>query len=248
MRHHPRRHRFVDQILRRVAPLLQTQNVSAAKPGGAILKDLSLTIKPGGINILAGDAGCGKNLLFRLFSLLERPERGEVFVEGAPTVELNDEERAAVRNRRFGFVFTAPFLLGGFSAIENVAMPLFRISHVDPEPARKRSETLLDFVGLRHAAEIRVDELRACDQFRVALARALINEPTVLFVEDLDRGEEQRASGDFHDLLRESCARFGTTVLATAAREFMPGVYDRRIVLCAGAIESDQCGAKPLNA
>jgi lipoprotein-releasing system ATP-binding protein len=231
-----------------VAALLETQNVSAAKPGGATLKDLSLTIQQGGINILAGDAGCGKNLLLRLFSLLERPERGEVFVEGAPTVELNDEERAAVRNRRFGFVFTAPFLLGGFSAIENVAMPLFRISHVDPEPARRRSESLLDFVGLRHAAEIRVDELRGCDQFRVALARALINEPTVLFIEDLDREEEQRGSGGFHDLLRESCARFGTTVLATAAREFTPGLYDRRIVLCAGSIESDQCGAEPMNA
>jgi lipoprotein-releasing system ATP-binding protein len=207
------------------------------------LSDLSLTIEPGGLNLLTGDDGCGKNLLLRIFGLLERPQRGEVFFQGAPTTELGDDARTDVRNRRFGYVFSAPFLLGSFSAIENVAMPLFRIARVDPLAARVRSEALLDFVGLGHASKSRVDELPPCQQLRVALARSLVNEPAALFVEDLDRDERTDASGSFTALLRQTASRFGATVVATARRDFCPGEHDRRIVLAAGRVESDGRGA-----
>ncbi|HEX5176550.1 MAG TPA: ATP-binding cassette domain-containing protein, partial [Chthoniobacteraceae bacterium] len=76
-----------------MAPLFETQNLStAARPGGGTgLSDLSLTIEPGGLNLLTGDTGCGKNLLLRIFGLLERPQRGEVFFQGTPTTELGDD-------------------------------------------------------------------------------------------------------------------------------------------------------------
>ena len=238
----------MDQVLTLVAPLLQTQNVSATRPGGATLHDLSLTIEQGGLHILAGDIGSGKNLLLRLFGLLERPQRGEIFVEGAPTADLGDEARTAVRNRRFGYIFNAPFLLGGFTAIENVAMPLFRISHVDPTMARHRSEELLDFVGVREAADVQVDELPRSTQLRVALARSLVNEPTALFVEDLARDEQPHSNGSFSGLLRQASSHFGATVVATAPREFAPAEQDRRILLCAGRVESDGRGAPSVNA
>jgi len=232
----------VDQILKSVAPLFETHSVSAVKPGGATLNDLSLTIEQGGLHILAGDEGCGKNLLLRIVGLLERPLRGEVFFQGAPTAELGDDARTDVRNRRFGYVFSAPFLLGSFTAIENVAMPLFRISRVDPTAARVRSEELLEFVGLRHAAELRVGDLPPREQLRVALARSLVNEPAALFVEDLDRDERCDASESFLRLLRQTCARFGATVVATAPRDFPSGEHDRRVVLAGGRIESDGRG------
>jgi lipoprotein-releasing system ATP-binding protein len=238
----------MDSVLNRVAALFETQNVSAVKPGGAALSDLSLTIPQGGLHILAGDEGCGKNLLLRIFGLLDRPLRGEVFFEGAPTTELGDEARTDVRNRRFGYVFRAPFLLGNFSAIENVAIPLFRIARADPASARQRSEELLEFVGLGASAKLRVDELPRGEQLRVALARSLVNAPAALFVEGLDRDEQHDASGSFTALLRQTSARFGATIVATAPRDFCPGEHDRRIVLAGGRVESDRRGAPPSHA
>lgn len=223
----------------RAAPILEARNVCCARDGSAPLRDISLTIDPASFNVLIGEAGAGKNLLLRVLGLLEKPEAGEVFVEGRPTTPLSADARADMRNLHFGYLFAAPFLLAAFSAVENVAMPFFRISHVDPPHARVRSEELLGFVDLQTAAQVPVGQLTLGQQLRVSLARSLVNRPVALFVENLDALLDGDESHRFNALLRLTCARFSTAIVATVSPHFHVEKDDRRIKLVIGTVAGD---------
>lgn len=181
-----------------------------------------------------GEPESGHELLLRVVGLLEVPEAGEVFVDGESMSGQTEEARLKLRERRLGFVFTAPFLLPAFTVIENVAMPLFKVSDVEPAEARRRSDALLDFAGLLEFSEVPCAELTTFTQLRVSLARALVNEPTALLVESLDSalaGEELRV---FSALLRLAATRFGIAVLATASPRFVAEPGDRIVVVADG--------------
>jgi ABC-type lipoprotein export system ATPase subunit len=223
----------------RPPPILEARNVCCLRDGSATLRDISLTIDPASFNVLIGEVGSGKNLLLRVLGLLETPELGEVFVEGRPTTPLSADARADMRNLHFGYLFAAPFLLAAFSAVENVAMPFFRISHVDPPHARVRSEELLGFVDLQTAAQVPVGELTLGQQLRVSLARSLVNRPVALFVENLDTLLDGDESHRFNALLRLTCARFSTAIVATASPHFHVEKDDRRIELVIGTVAGD---------
>lgn len=192
----------------------------------------------GRFHLLAGEPDSGHELLLRVLGLLEVPETGEVIIDGEPVCGLTEEARLKLRERRLGFVFTAPFLLPAFTAIENVAMPLFKVSDVEAAEARRRSDALLDFVGLLDFAEIACADLSPFTQQRVSLARALVNEPSALLIESLDAG----LSGDelrvFSTLLRLAAAQFGVAVIATVSRQFAPEPGDWRVEVADGALLS----------
>jgi len=218
---------------------LQLCAVSGLGQEGESVGGLDASFAPARFHVLRGPAGCGKNLLLRWLGLLQAPEAGDVLVQGSPTRALSEEARADLRTQRFGFVFAAPFLLSTFSVIENVAMPLFKVSQVTPEEARRRTEELLAFVGLADAAEQPVEELTACAQYRVAVARGLVNEPSFLMVEDLDGTLAAEELHAFVELLHRAGERFGTTIVATASPT-LPLLWPHRVLdLAAGAIVSD---------
>lgn len=190
----------------------------------------------GVFHLLAGGSDSGHELLLRVLGLLELPEEGEIFVEDEAVHALDEETRRKLRERRLGFVFAAPFLLPAFTVIENVAMPLFKVSDVEPAEARLRSEALLDFAGLMTLAQTPCAELAPLEQQRVSLARALVNEPSALLVESLDStlaGEDLRT---FAALLREAAARFDIAVVATASPQFVAEPDDRIIEVTNGTV------------
>jgi ABC-type lipoprotein export system ATPase subunit len=192
------------------------------------------TFARGVFHLLMGEAGAGHESLQRVLGLLDVPVAGEVLVEGEPVSGLNEDARLKLRERRLGFVFTAPFLLPAFSVIENVAMPLFKVSDVEPPEARRRSDALLEFAGLLDLAEASCADLAPLDQHRVSLARALVNEPAALFIESLDSalaGEELRT---FAALLRRAAAQFDIAVLATASPRFAREPGDRILEVADG--------------
>ena len=197
----------------------------------------------GAFHLLVGTVESGHELLLRVLGLLEVPETGEVFVEGISVRGLTDEARLKLRERRLGFVFTAPFLLPAFTVIENVAMPLFKISDVEAAEARQRSDALLDFVGLLDLAEVSCVELPPLAQHRVSLARALVNEPAALLIEGLDSalaGSDLRA---FSALVRAAATRFGIAVIATASPDIAQETGDRIVAVADGAVS---CGGQLL--
>lgn len=189
--------------------------------------------------MLRGATDGGKSALFRFAGLMESPGEGEVFIQGNSTAGLTEEARTELRTRRLGFAFAAPFLLSSFNVIENVAMPLFKISQVDSEEARRRTEAMLEFVGLRHAIEARVDDLTEPAQFRVALARGLVNEPAALLVENLDAVLSGSDLEDYVELLRKAAAVFGMPVIATASPNLKTQPGDRVLEICDGVIARD---------
>ena len=222
-------------------PALELRHVSH----GLALRDVSAVFAPGCVHLLRGDADSGKDALLRVLGLLERPDRGEVLLRGQPTSTLDDTARAALRSHECGFVFAASFLLAGFSIIENVAMPLFKISQVGPEAARRRTVAVLDFVGLAGAMEAPAAELPPTAQRRVSLARALVNEPAAVFVEELDAGLPDADLHDFTTLLRGACDRYDVTVIATASPTCPVHPQDRVLELAEGVIRSDREALRP---
>lgn len=213
----------------------------ACQRGAVTLRAEQAAFAAGAFHLLLGEVDSGHELFLRVLGLLEVPEAGEVFVEGDPVRELSEAARLKLRERRLGFVFTAPFLLPAFSVIENVAMPLFKVSDVEPPEARRRSESLLEFAGLSDCTETRCGDLAPLAQHRVSLARALVNQPAALLVENLDAalvGDDLRV---FSALVRQAALRFGIAVIATATPGFTPDSTDRIIEVTDGAA---LCGDK----
>ncbi len=193
-----------------------------------------LAFAPGTFHLLLGEAGSGHELLLRVLGLLETPDAGELVVEGEPIAGLDEDARRKLRERRLGFVFTAPFLLPALSVIENVAMPLFKVSGVDLAAARERSEALLAFAGLAELGNAPCGELAPLAQHRVSLARALANEPAALLVESLDSALAGEDLDAFAALLRQAVGQFGLAVIATASPRFVAAPDDFVIEVSAG--------------
>ncbi|HYR58490.1 MAG TPA: ATP-binding cassette domain-containing protein [Chthoniobacteraceae bacterium] len=204
--------------------------------GPVALRATHAAFVPGVFHLLQGAPDSGHELLLRVLGLLELPDAGDVLVEENSTRDLGDEARLKLRERRLGFVFAAPFLLPAFSVIENVAMPLFKISDVNPPEARQRSEALLEFAGLLDLAQTPCAELAPLAQHRAALARALVNDPAALLVEALDSTLADVELRVFAALLRQAAASFSIAVIAAASPRFVPDVADRVIEVRDGAV------------
>jgi ABC-type lipoprotein export system ATPase subunit len=208
-------------------------------PEPTVLHDLSLGFAQGSLTLLCGPAGCGKNLFLRVLGLLSLPDAGEVLLHGQPTSTLAPAERAAIRGREFGYLFAESFLLPGFSVIENIVMPLFKVFAMNPDEARARAEKWLEFTGLAEEAETPAHELPAALAARVAFTRALAHEPEILLVEKLDDHAEPATSLQLLSLLQTVREDYGTTVLLTALSRSFAAFTDRVVEMEAGRIHYD---------
>lgn len=218
---------------------LELRNVFGACTDGAAVSGITTAFSAGRLHILRGTGDSGKTALFRFAGLLERPAEGEVLIFGEATGGLDEDARTEMRMRRIGFAFAAPFLLSSFTVIENVAMPLFKISQVDPDEARRRTQEILEFVGLAHAVEAPVGDLSMLAQYGVAIARGLVNTPVALLVEDLDGVLAGPELGDFVELLRRAATTFGAAIVATASPEMKTLAGDRVLDIAHGVIVRD---------
>src|SRR4051812_43083102 len=151
------------------------------RPLESAVQDFDLRVPAGGVLWLAGPPGGGKELLYRLLSLNEAADTREGVVENRACHTLSHHEAAGLRARRFGFLSAAPFLIPTFNAIENIAVPLLKISRIPMEEAQQRIAGLLDFAGLLGQEEQPASALCPLDQARLALARGLANAPAALF-------------------------------------------------------------------
>ncbi|MFC1660603.1 ABC transporter ATP-binding protein [Gemmatimonadota bacterium] len=165
-----------------------------------ILRGVELEVQKGEVVAIIGASGVGKSTLLHLLGALDHPTAGEVRVGGEAISEMDEETLAGIRNRHIGFVFQFHHLLREFSALENVAMPC-RISGVPEKEAQTRATKLLDAVGLSHRLEHLPKQLSGGEQQRVAVARALANEPLVLLADEPSGNLDGPTSQDLHDLL-----------------------------------------------
>lgn len=201
-----------------------------------VLRGVTLTLRRGEIVALVGPSGAGKSTLLHIAGLLERPDDGEVRVEGKPCGRMSDGDRTRLRRERLGFVFQFHHLLSEFSALENVMLPQM-IAGVGRKTARERASELVAGVGLSHRQSHRPARLSGGEQQRVAVVRALANRPVVLLADEptgnLDHATAEDVFAELVKLVREGslAALVATHNLELAARmDRVLGLKDGRLV------------------
>lgn len=190
---------------------------------------------------ITGASGAGKSTLLHLLGALDRPTEGEVLVEGRSVSSLEDEELAAVRNRRVGFVFQFHHLLREFTALENVMMPPL-IAGGSSEDARERARSLLHDVGLGDRMEHKPRQLSGGEQQRVAVARALANEPAVLLADEPSGNLDAETSARLHDLLFHLRERRSLSLVIVTHNLDLAARADRTLTMERGRLHPSVAG------
>lgn len=213
--------------------------------GGVIhvLNGVNLALARGEMVAIVGASGAGKSTLLHVCGALDRPNRGEVRVDGESLSNRSDEELAAIRNRKIGFIFQFHHLLREFTALENVMLPL-RIGGTDVRVARSRAELLLGRVGLAGRMHHRPSELSGGEQQRTAVARALAVDPVLLLADEpsgnLDHGNAEM----LHDLLAQLARDLEIGMVVVTHNRSLAGRADRVLLLEDGALaDTDVRGA-----
>jgi len=160
-----------------------------------------------------------KHSWLRLVGLLDEPASGEILLEGRLVTGLDAEELGEIRNRKLGFLFASPFLLPSFTVLENVAMPLFKVAQVDAREAKNITEAILDLVGITEIVDVTASKLSPLQQHLTALARAVVNHPPLLIIEELGVNLGPEAALHLFAVARQIPERLGTTVIATLSAE-----------------------------
>ena len=183
------------------------------------LQGIDLNVKRGEMVAIMGPSGCGKTTLLNCLSGLDEIESGQVLIDGVVLHDLPDDERSEYRARRTGFVFQLYNLLPVLSAVENVELPLL-VSGVGAREARKRATEILDRVGLADRARNTPAELSGGQRQRVTIARALVNEPAIVWADEPTGDLDSETAGEIIDLMEELNRTNGQTfVLVTHSRE-----------------------------
>ena len=207
-----------------------------------VLRDLDIDVAQGEMVAIVGASGAGKSTLLHVLGGLDRAEQGQVTVNGADLSSLPDAEIVAFRNRHVGFVFQFHHLLPEFSALENVAMPL-RIARVGTTEASSRAAELLRRVGLGERLTHRPGMLSGGEQQRVAVARALVMQPSVLLADEPTGDLDERTAESLHDLLREMHRSYGLTSIIATHNPRLAEACDRTLRLEGGRLIPHEPGA-----
>ncbi len=201
-----------------------------------ILHGVDLAVDSGEAVAIVGASGAGKSTLLHLLGALDRPTEGQVLLQGRDASGLSDEELAAARNRHIGFVFQFHHLLREFNALENVMMPAL-VGGSDFPEARERARALLAEVGLAHRETHKPRQLSGGEQQRVAVARALVNEPLVLLADEPSGNLDKHNGMRLHDLLFELRERRDLSLVVVTHNADLAGRADRVLELDAGRLQ-----------
>ncbi len=220
-------------------PVLQLQGITRVyKQGGAalaVLNDAELTLFPGQSVALVAPSGAGKSTLLHVAGLLERPDGGEVFINGVATSGLSDDARTALRRNTVGFVYQFHHLLPEFSAIENVMLPQM-IAGLSRQQARARGLELLDYLGLAARAKHRPAELSGGEQQRVAIARAVANGPGILLADEPTGNLDPHTADHVFAALETLVEATGLATLVATHSQALAARMTRRVTLDDGNV------------
>jgi len=213
-----------------------TKSYAIAERQIAVLDDVSFAIAPGEFVVIMGSSGSGKSTLLSILSGLDQPTHGRVRIDGTDITDWSEDQLAPVRNKVFGFVFQSFHLVPSLNAIENIAFPAELAG--DPQ-ARKRAQALLDRVGLGSRATNFPHQLSGGEKQRVAICRALVNQPKIIFADEPTGNLDSRNGAGILELLVELHEERQTTLVLVTHSPEVAERAGRTIILADGKVVSD---------
>ena len=207
-----------------------------------VLKGIDLTINKGEIVSIVGPSGAGKTTLLQIIGTLDCPDAGTVCIDGIDTTRLSQKKLSDFRNQHIGFVFQFHQLLPEFTALENVMIPAY-IAGKGNKAARQRAEELLQFMGLSDRARHKPNELSGGEKQRVAVARALVNNPAVILADEPSGSLDSKNKAELHQLFFDLRDQYGQTFVIVTHDEGLASITDRTIKMRDGLLELSTLGS-----
>jgi lipoprotein-releasing system ATP-binding protein len=224
------------RIFDRMSGILNARNIHKKYGPVEVLKGVDITINPGEIVSIVGPSGSGKSTLLHILGTLDKADQGEVFLHDTNITRLQGNKLANFRNTHIGFVFQFHHLLPEFSAIENVCIPGW-LTNKSKNEVKSRALELLKMLGLEHRLENKPNQLSGGEQQRVAVARALINKPAVVFADEPTGNLDTANAKDLHQLFFDLRKQFNQTFLIVTHNEELAQLSDRTLTMKDGKIE-----------
>lgn len=202
-----------------------------------VLKGIDLHIDKGEVVSIVGPSGAGKTTLLQIIGTLDKPDSGQIIIDGTDVSSLSRNKLAEFRNLHIGFVFQFHQLLPEFTALENIMIPAF-IAGKSRGEAKKRAKELLDFMGLTDRAGHKPNELSGGEKQRVAVARALVNNPAVILADEPSGSLDSKNKEELHQLFFNLRDKFGQTFVIVTHDENLAKITDRTISMRDGLLET----------
>lgn len=201
-----------------------------------VLKGVDLHIRESEVVSIVGSSGAGKTTLLTILGTLDKASSGEILFNNINITSLSEKKLAAFRNQHIGFVFQFHHLLPEFTALENVCIPAF-INKASKKDAEQKALGLLDLLGLKHRAQHKPSELSGGEQQRVAVARALINSPKVIFADEPSGNLDSENARNLHQLFFRLRDELKQTIVVVTHNESLANTADRKLVMKDGLIQ-----------
>ena len=216
--------------------MLVVKNITKTYGNLKVLKGIDLHIQQGEVASIVGASGAGKSTLLHIAGTLDKPDTGQVFIAGQEITNLKDTALAKFRNEKLGFIFQFHNLLGEFTALENVCMPAY-IGGKNKQ-IQERAEELLVMLGLKDRIHNLPSQMSGGEQQRTAVARALINSPSIVFADEPSGNLDSRNAQELHELFFSLRDQFNQTFVIVTHNEELANMTDRKLVMQDGLLVS----------